>query len=277
MSRTNNEAPHSGVPGRGVPHSGAAQGLVLHGVDFSGADGGGAAKIRVVERDLSAPRNPVVLRGQFDRAGLVRAVLASAQDGRAHLWRVDAPSALPRELVQEFQLQPTWRSVAAWMQEFGSPRQWRSHVRQLIRREPRRTCERAMSTPMSPLNLRVFKQTWTFICEVLLPLADAGVRVDPVAVPATPSTVTICEGCSASVLLLHGWPARGYKGQGEPPKQVRADIIRRLRHAGMNIPPAIADKAVEDEEGDLLDALLLVTEPTQVAVPPDAMLESWVY
>ena len=36
------------------------QGLVIHGVDFSGADSGGAAKIRVVTRDMSDLRAPVV-------------------------------------------------------------------------------------------------------------------------------------------------------------------------------------------------------------------------
>ena len=93
-------------------------------------------------------------------------------------------------------------AVARWMQEQGSPRMWRTAVRGLTRREPRRACDAAMSTPMSPLNLRVFKQTWTFICEVLLPLAEEGVRIEP-CVAGTSNAVVICEGCPASVLNAH--------------------------------------------------------------------------
>jgi hypothetical protein len=250
-------------------------GVLLHGVDFSGADSGGLAKIRAVTRDLGDLRKPVASMGRMDRRGLVRAILASRDDGREHFWRVDAPMGIPAEIAREFGVGPGWIEVARWMQSLGSPRLWRSEVRGLTRREPRRACDVAMSTPMSPLNLRVFKQTWTFVCEVLLPLAEAGVRVAP-CVPAE-SRVTVTEGCPSSVLHRHGWPRRGYKGAGEPPRRVRAEILRLLRETGVAVPDPLADEAVRDEEGDLLDALLLTDPPVACEVPAVAMIEGWVH
>ena len=256
-----------------APHP---QGLVIHGVDFSGADSGGAAKIRVVTRDMSDPRAPVASMGRLDRRALVRAVLASRADGRNHLWRVDAPLSIPAEIVREFGLAEDWMAVARWMQEQGSPRMWRTAVRGLTRREPRRACDAAMSTPMSPLNLRVFKQTWTFICEVLLPLAEEGVRIEP-CVPGTSNAVVICEGCPASVLNARGWPKRGYKGAGEPPRALRAQLLRQLGEWGVVVPPAMAEEATRDEEGDLLDAIILATPPFAAVVPAVGRVEGWVY
>lgn len=250
-------------------------GVLLHGVDFSGADSGGLAKIRAVTRDMGDLRKPVESMGRMDRRGLVRAILASRDDGRDHLWRVDAPMGIPAEIAREFGVGPGWIDVARWMQSLGSPRLWRSEVRGLTRREPRRACDVAMSTPMSPLNLRVFKQTWTFVCEVLLPLAEAGVRVEP-CVPAE-SRVSVTEGCPASILHRHGWPRRGYKGGGEPPRRVRAEILRLLRASGVTVPEALGDEAVRDEEGDLLDALLLTDPPIAREVPAEAMIEGWVH
>lgn len=251
-------------------------GILLHGVDFSGADSGGAAKIRVVERELSSPRSAVVVRGQFDRTGLVRAIRASASDGRAHLWRVDAPSGLPLATLAECGLTGDWMAVAEWMRGLGSPRGWRKDVREHTRREPRRVCDAAAATPLAPMNLRVFKQTWTFMCEVLLPLAEAGVSVEPMR-PVAGARTVVCEGCPASVLAARGWARRGYKGAGEPPARVRAETVRELRNNGMTIPPAVAEQAIADQEGDLLDALLLVTEPAHTVVPREAIIEGWVY
>lgn len=270
-------APRPGVEGhRASAHPAVTTGLLLHGVDFSGAESGGAAKIRVVTRDLGDPRQPIALEGRFDRRGLVRVITQSAADGRDHLWRIDAPMGLPAEMLPELQQPADWRTVAQWMHGCASPRLWRSAVREHTRREPRRGCDSAMATPMSPLNLRVFKQTWTLICEVLLPLAEAGIRIEPV-LPGTNARVAVCEGCPASVLAAKGWPKRGYKGAGAPTAVVRADIVRLLRGAGMEIPNSLAEEAIRDGEGDLLDAIILVSAPFQTVVPRIALVEGWVY
>lgn len=249
--------------------------MFLHGVDFSGADAGGAAKIRMVSRDLSSPREPLRQQGRFDRRGLVRRIVQLASDGGRHLVRVDAPFGLPLETLRRAEVQPSWSAMAAWLADFGSPRRWRSELRKADRKEPRRACDQIFHTPMAPMNLRVFKQTWTLVCEVLLPLVEAGVSIEPVA-PAA-SAVTVCEGCPASVLRLLGWPDHGYKGAGEPPRQVRAELLRRLQRTGVTVPREMAEAAESDAEGDLLDAMLLTLDPMQWVPPAEASVEAWIW
>jgi hypothetical protein len=271
----------------GVETGQASGRVVLHGVDFSGADSGGAAKIRVAERDL-APRSAVRVAGRMDRNTLRKAIIASASDGREHFWRIDAPFGLPLECFASVRPEGmssgelTWRAVADWMAGFGSAREWRTAMRELSRREPRRACDRQFRTPLAPMNLRVFKQTFTVITEILLPLAEAGIAIEPVhGGTGSGCRVRVGEGCPASVLHARGWPAKGYKGGGEPPRVVREEIIRLLRKEGLEIPSPIAVEAIHDAEGDLLDALILVTQPLGVAVPPElaatAAIEAWVY
>ena len=250
--------------------------MILHGVDFSGADSGGAAKIRMVSRDLDAPGSAVRQDGRFDRGALVRRILAMREDGRRHLVRIDAPVGLPLDTLRSFEVTPEWGAMAEWIAGFGSPRLWRGEVRGVDRREPKRVCDTAFRTPMAPMNLRVFKQTWTLIAEVLRPLAQAGVRVEPVH--AASGGVTVCEGCPASVLRLKGWPDHGYKGAGDPPRRLRADILKRLQGRERLVLAAEMARAAEDDpEGDLLDAILLVTDPLQWVPPVEARVEGWVY
>ena len=263
---------------------------VIHGIDFSGADGGGAAKIRIAERELAA-KSVVAIRPRVDRNGLRRLIVECARDGREHLWRIDAPFGLARESLASGVpglpegREPTWIEVAEWMASFPNARAWRGAMRESSRREPKRTCDRALHTPLAPMNLRVFKQTFTVITEILLPLAREGIAIMPVSMPtvagsaALPST-RVFEGCPASVLRHRGWPAKGYKGGGEPPRAVREEIVRLLRRDGLEIASETAVEAIQDAEGDLLDAILLTTAPIAPpdgGVPPEALLEAWVY
>ena len=268
----------------------AAGSTIIHGVDFSGADGGGAAKIRIAERELSS-RSAVAVRPRVDRNGLRKAILASQDDGRRHIWRIDAPFGLPLECFAEKRPEGlalstdgsfTWRAVAEWMNTYPNARAWRGAMRDMSRREPKRACDRALATPMAPMNLRVFKQTYTVITEILLPLAREGVAIDPVELPlgATPA-VRVCEGCPASVLRHHGWPHKGYKGGGDPPRRLREEFVRLLRKEGLEIASETAVEAIHDEEGDLLDALILtlpLIEGTLTAEhEKQARVEAWVF
>lgn len=125
------------------------------------------------------------------------------------------------------------------------------------------------------MNLRVFKQSWALLCEVLLPLHEAGISIVPVA--PTASRVTACEGCPASILYSRGWPAHGYKGQGEPPRRVRAEIVARVVDFGVPVPAPVIEQAIADEHGDLVDALVLLLPQVSSAVPAEALVEGWIY
>ncbi len=275
--------------------------MILHGVDFSGADSGGSHKIRVATRvtrgtrgapmqPSSAPRVGARGRGggprseapettveRMDRRGLLERIRASATDGSLHFWRIDAPVGLPMSTLASHGLGGDWRAAAEWMESFGGARPWRAALRSADRTEPRRTADSDARTPMAPMNLRVFKQTWTLVCEVLLPLAREGaVSIEPM-MPVRGAAVSVGEGCPASVLQRRGWPSRAYKGKGEPPQRVREEILRRLRGAGVRTSAAVQRQAAEDTEGDMVDALILATDPCACAVPHEALVEGWVW
>jgi hypothetical protein len=243
---------------------------VLHGVDFSGADKGGLHKIRIATLDSGS-----VQIARADRGQLLRAIIDSAALSERHIWRIDAPVGLPLATLRAHGVQEEWLASAQWALESGSPRAWRSMMRSVSREEPRRRADIEARTPMAPMNLRIFKQTWTLMCEVLLPLHAAGVSIVPMA--PTASNAMVCEGCPSSVLQRRGWPARGYKGSGGPPRQVRHLILQKLAGTGLRVPPRIAAEAEEDEEGDALDALLLLTPPQVTVVPREALVEGLVY
>ena len=226
-----------------VPIAGSR--TVIHGVDFSGADGGGAAKIRIAERELAA-KSVVAIRPRVDRNGLRRLIAECARDGREHLWRIDAPFGLPRESLGGGLAglpegrEPTWIEVAEWMASFPNARAWRGAMRESSRREPKRTCDRVLHTPLAPMNLRVFKQTFTAITEILLPLAREGIAIMPVSMPTTagaalPST-RVFEGCPCRCLRIQnrsacGWsrvaPRASCVTAAGPPRDTRAEASRR--------------------------------------------------
>ena len=125
-------------------------------------------------------------------------------------------------------------------------------------------------------NLRIFKQTWSVIVRVLLPLLERDVRIEPVRGPLD-GAVVVAEGCPASTLRERGWPTRGYKGKGAPPRAVRGDLLKRLATSGVRLPEALVALALDDTEGDGVDALLLLLPPVQTVVPRSALVEAWVH
>ncbi|MSQ90792.1 MAG: hypothetical protein EXS01_05280 [Phycisphaerales bacterium] len=245
--------------------------MQFHGVDFSGADNGGMHKIRVAS--WKSPTEISVERA--DRSALMRMILASAKSSEHHVWRVDAASGLPVSTLRAHSIDQSWLAAARWSAAIGSPRGWRTQLRLISREEPRRVADAEARTPMAPMNLRVFKATWTFICEVLLPLHEAGVSIAPMA--PTASHATVCEGNSSSVLNRLGFPTRGYKGEGDPPKRVRALIARRLEESGIPISTNLMQQAIADSEGDVLDALILLTPLVHTVVPAEAAVEGWIF
>lgn len=245
--------------------------LILHGVDFSGG-ASHAGKVWVATRDAES----VTLRRGFDHRAIVDLIVASAEDGQRHLWRIDAPFGNALEALQLHELESSWLAMARWMASFDDARAWRTACRERSRREPRRLADSVARTPMAPTNLRVFKQTWAVITQVLLPLADRGIRIEPLVGDAA-GPIVVAEGCPASAMHLRAWPVRGYKGAGDPPRHRRREIVSAIRDEGVPLSTDVARRAVDDTEGDGVDALLLVLDPAPTVVPEVALVEGWVY
>ncbi|MBC03482.1 MAG: hypothetical protein CMJ34_09315 [Phycisphaerae bacterium] len=253
----------------------SVSGIIRHGVDFSGATSGGSG-IRIATR---RPDQPVQELQCVDRGDLRRQILAGLRDesNERHLWLIDAPFGIPIATLEACGVDVNWSSSLEWLASFPNPREWRRGVRRIIRKEPKRWTDRASATPLASMNLRVFKQTWTVMVEILAPLIAEGVRVEPMAGPRD-SKVVVVEGCPASVLKRGGDPARGYKGRTDANRERRERILdRAVDEWGLRVSDPIADRCIADAGGDDLDALLLTLDPWQGPPVAEAIVEGWVW
>ena len=245
---------------------------VIHGVDFSGAKSGGGAKIVVASRNAEGVVS--VERG-LDRNRLVSRIREGLTDGDRHLWRIDAPFSVPVTVYEAHDLDKDWLTLARWMNRFEDPRAWRRALRAVDRKEKKRTCDRSAHAPLAPMNLRVFKQTWTVVCEVLLPLVSD--EIDLPCLRGTDSPVSVVESCPASVLHRLGESARGYKGTTSETRARRTALVGVLEGEGLDLPSPIKRRAIEDPEGDVLDSLSLLLTPVSEPTPREASCEGWIW
>ena len=244
----------------------------VHGVDYSGAKGGGGPKIAMATRD---PDGGLSLRRGATRQDLLQTIRAGNDDGHRHLWRIDAPLSLPESVLEAHGIELDWLSMARWMSGFADAREWRRALRAVDRKERKRTCDRAARAPLAPMNLRVFKQTWTAVCEVLLPLAEEGVHIAPMAPSDSASIIT--EACPASVLHRIGESPRGYKGTDPAQALRRRELCALLQGRGLELTEAMCTHAERDGQGDVLDSFLLLLPPVHEVVPREAMVEGWIW
>lgn len=259
----------------------------VFGVDFSGAkDAGnriwicrahpGSEGVRVESVDpLSALPGGTVARDEALRA-LVLKVIESPRSA----WGFDFSFALPRAATTAW-VPPgagygrLLEAVAAC----GDPDTLRARCSAASPGdEQRRLTDDEASTPFSPYNLRIYKQTFHGIADVLRPLrARAEVAMlpfdrlpdvaagDSARLPFNRSAsgaaphVYLMEVCPASVLTALGYPARAYKGAGEQPAEKRRAIIAHLTNDGLVHPlaRALREQIVSDAGGgDAVDAVL---------------------
>ncbi len=143
--------------------------------------------------------------------------------------------------------------------------------------ELRRKTDVESSTPFSPYNLRIFRQTYHGIADVLRPLrARSEVAVLPFdrlpesreradarlpfhhAASGTVPHVYLMEVCPASVLAKLGYSTRGYKGAGDDRRARRRGILAALVDDGLVRPTARAlrERILGDSAGDAVDSVL---------------------
>ena len=129
---------------------------VYHGVDFSGAKRHRNKIWVATRRDAES----ATTCNGFSHRGVVDLIRSSAKDGRVHCWLVDAPFNLPIAQLDAHGIASDWRATLDWMASFSDARDWRRACRKVSRIEHRRAIDRRVHTPFSPVNLRMFKQTW---------------------------------------------------------------------------------------------------------------------
>ncbi len=258
----------------------------VFGVDFSAAKdagkrtwicrahpGSGGVRIESVDPLCDLPGGAVA------RDETLRALVQKVVESPRSAWGFDFSFALPRDMMSD--LAPAGGGYGRFVDAvaaYGDADSLRDHCNGISPGEElRRRADDEAGTPFSPYNLRICKQTFHGIVDVLRPLrAREGVAVlpfDPLPEPdsgagprlpfnrsasgAVPH-IYLMEVCPASVLKALDYPARGYKGAGEQTATQRRAIVSRLVDDGLVRPlsRALRERIVADADGDAVDAVL---------------------
>lgn len=205
---------------------------------------------------------------------------------------LDFPFGLPSVLTGGL-LAPraTWQGfIRDFQKTFPSPETFRESCRAASPLgELRRATDAAARTPFSPYNLRLFRQTWLGIVQVLAPLRDTAC-VPPMQ-PLQPDKPWLLEICPASTLKQMGLYRRfpRYKLPGEESRGVRKGILDAIGAAGpLTFARGVKRGILANSGGDALDSVIaaltafkLLQAPRLPEIPQlvraNALREAWVY
>lgn len=268
----------------------------IYGVDFSGARDAGRSiwiaagvpvgdrlKIREVTRGEDLPGS-----GR-SRAVSLAALCQFIQDGPGSVFGCDFPFGLPRPLFPD----QSWEEfVLAFAERYPSADAFRAACRaQTGGRDLRRVTDVRAKTPFAAYNLRLYRQTFHGIRDLLAPLTrESAARVLPMqryaAVRDFGKSILV-EICPASTLKREG-QYRPYKGRSVELRAAREGILAHFEAQGViDIDsPRIRERVVGDVGGDALDSVIAAAAthrtvragfPIVDADRPLAGVEGWVW
>ncbi len=248
------------------------------GVDFSGARNAGKAIWIAEGSPVDGGLHIDSLRRASDLPGGGAARTAALTALRTHLAGqdnaligLDFPFSLPGELVDV----PDWAGFAqSFARRYPDPEAFRHACRRRTGgRERKRRTDRRTATPFCAYNLRLYRQTYWGIAQVLAPLCeDTQIAIVPV-LDRSDASATLAETCPASSLKrLECY--RPYKGREPTLATARRAILDLLKRAGLRCSDAIGNTAVADIGGDALDALIAAMTMWRVAMTPSTQFSA---
>ena len=231
----------------------------VHGVDFSGAQN--AWKLIwvascVIDGDALRVEDcrPVAeLPGSGrDLGGALTALRDFIAESKDCVFGLDFPFGLPRSLIQD----EDWESfIRSFPNSYPSAGEFkRACFEAAGRKELKRLTDCESRTPFSPYNLRLYKQTYFGIRDVLVPLVHSEqVCVLPMQRPES-GKAWVLEICPASSLRRRGLYGTKYKEKSPGP---RHDILSAYETSTpLCIPKRIRSRIVNDRGGDALDSVI---------------------
>lgn len=234
----------------------------VFGVDFSGSElAGRKIWLTRLEFDDARPvatdcRPAMQLPGGSEtRAEALGALRAWIIAHPAAAFGMDFPVGLPQALVPE----RDWVAFASnFAQRYPSAQAFRADCRRAAAgRDLKRLTDVETRTPFSPYNLRLYRQTYHGIRDVLAPLVAAKRAAALPMQAARVGVAWLLETCPASLLKRAGL-YRPYKGAGRAHRAARRAILKAVEQAdAVAIPSrAMRETLIDEPEGDALDSLL---------------------
>ena len=240
------------------------------GVDFSGARQAGrhiwltegqavvtAGGQRTLRIGRSEPATALP-GGDASRDQALRALrnhIIGAGDELPSAYGIDVPFTLPRRFLGD----QSWEEfVLSFRRRFTTANHFRAWCRELEGgRERKRPTEESAHVPFAAYNLRLYRQTYYGLRDLLAPLLQAeAVWVLPIQRPDL-TRPWLMETCPASALKRLGLYV-SYKGKASSHRRNRKGILTALLARG---ELTLSDRArvnviVDNPEGDALDSLI---------------------
>ncbi len=122
-----------------------------------------------------------------------------------------------------------------------------------------RETERAVGCGWFDWFIQLFRQTWTGQAEILFRARQSGHQV--ALLPwdhQSKASIRIAEGFPGATLRRLELPAQGYKQDTIEAQTVRQIIVDGLIARGLPLTPEVKDQAIQDVNGDLIDALAML-------------------
>lgn len=234
----------------------------IFGVDFSGA-ADTARRLWIAEGRLDRGRLRLVdcapigdrVGHRADRTECHRAFVDLISKSPDAVFGCDFPFALPEYLMQG----RSWLAFAGdYHERFALPEDFREHCRSLANgTERRRACDREARVPFAAYNLRIYRQTFYGIRDVL---AAAMMREAAAVIPMqnyAADRAWIIEACPASTLKSLDL-YRPYKGAESRHRTQRRHIFDHLQENGFlaQVDGKLRARILADAGGDALDSVI---------------------
>jgi len=239
----------------------------LHGVDFSGSQEVDERNDKIWVASWLPGQRFVQLNSGGDYLGFDRKMLSTKIMDGSGTWVIDFPFG-PPAAVAEAAGWKTWKDYIAWCGSHPDPVFLRDQLRQDchiagLRWSKKRDIDCQLGTTWFPFFEQLYRQTITGGRDVLSSLILAGrerVRILPFHGHALASSElsVVVEGFPGATLRNYGLPSTGYKHRNYAAQKRRKLIVNSLIEMGISICDEDASRAINDTEGDALDALVLL-------------------
>ena len=256
----------------------------LYGVDFSGGKKAGA-KIWIAEAvpdgrgivvERCAPATEF-LHCAADRDVVLPSLRQFIAESENAAFGCDFPFSLPKELI----VAESWvEFMAKFPIRYPSEEEFRENcldaaVAALDRKELKRKTDIEAKAPFCAYNLRIFKQTYYGIRDVLRPLVSRNlVNVPPLHYSGDDAT-WVMEVCPASTLKASGLYGSYKDARGSP--AARDAILHALEDAGRVAfrDGDVRRRVLADAQGDALDSVVAADATFRAIADPERIVQAY--
>lgn len=232
----------------------------IFGVDFSGAKSA-CYKIWLSHGKVSGNRLGIVEcyplsevdPSNLGREPCLRFLLGLICSSKSSIFGMDFPFGIPLPLMQGL----GWNEFIRHFPElYTSEDEFRDRNRRLSGNvELKRATDKEVKAPFCVYNLRLYRQTYFGIRNIIRPLVISGAAsILPMQSPRV-DVPWVMEICPASALKKEGLYI-SYKGKGTKERKSREYILDHLERKALDLPEDIRDKALQNADGDALDSII---------------------